>query len=238
MAPKTFTCNICNAEVSKPKSFAHLDGRACKHHQEAQDANASREQARANNLAAHKNKPRSWEKGFVEDPIDAPTQLSEFGIRDPNSYCWCCKKPGLYSHEFAKIALTAMGLARISGRGHEDVFSPDSMVSHIVTKVINQMGLKEAFVFKRFPIERDYPEWKLKQLVKDHTLQSIAQATMLVVLCTDCSKEYEFNWFYDHPKVDPANLAALSAVAREVGNKWAVEAIVKDLLDHNQPEKE
>lgn len=37
MPPKTFTCVICNQEVSKRKSLAFSDGRACRDHEEVKE---------------------------------------------------------------------------------------------------------------------------------------------------------------------------------------------------------
>lgn len=205
MAAKTFTCVICQAEVSKPQSYAYKDGRACRHHPEVQESHTVAEQAKKDNLEQHKNKPR----GFMHqhDPAEHKSLLAHYGMKDPNEHCWSCHEDGVYEHIIMERYLINMSKAELRSSDPIPVFEikdgnfvPNQQVQEMVRK---ELGEDKA-TLRRLDVATDYPDWKLKQVLNKKNQQDkmqLVRMTGMIVLCKECAKEYQFPWPYAHEMV-------------------------------------
>ena len=205
MTIKTFKCVICEAEVSKPQSYLYLNGRACRHHPEVQEAHEVSENSKVANLEKHKlHIEERQEFGFSE-------------IKNPNGYCWCCKKDGLYAHLVYERLAINLAKSRLEGT-QENVFDPEAT---FLKKTRDEVG---TIVLKRFPIPLDYPEWKLKQLFKgDPTEIQISRLSEVAVICYECANEFGFDWNYNKPKFEDAK--------KQFETMVVVGSIMKPMVD-------
>jgi hypothetical protein len=118
-----FTCKICGQQVSKRKSYAYADGRACKIHQEAQETNQGRiDDKKAKDDAAEearkakeerRNKPRDWR---------ATATVMHQG-------CWKCRKQGITLHQYYLNML--VGLERENLKGEFNFFANPSRTAEL-----------------------------------------------------------------------------------------------------------
>lgn len=105
---KTFTCVICGEEVSKRKSFAFENGRACKTHQEAADATQERlDKEQADREA----KAKAQEKRSHERLFGRPQQQLGWCKK----HCWICEKEGFAPEEVPMRMLIALEKQRQKG---------------------------------------------------------------------------------------------------------------------------
>lgn len=230
MSIKTFTCKVpgCGKEVTKPKSFAYQSGRACKEHPEAIAANEASQNKVTSNLAAHKHAPRPWEKGYKSetDGVDAMNSMFE-NTRNPHTYCWHCNKNGVYNHIIAQRMLVNISKAEMMGLGKSNPFDPESPHYELIRK-----ELGEVVPLKQFPIAKEYPDWKLKQLVSSR-MDIPARMIGSAILCNDCAKEFKFDWNFDLPKFDaltPDAMAFLGFAAKEFGKEVASEELAAEMI--------
>lgn len=98
MPAKTFICKICGETVSKPKSYAYKDGRACRAHEEtikehnAREAKAVLDKRREEERAKRREEDRRLER----EEKDALFK----SIETRNAPCHCCRrKDGLWPQD-------------------------------------------------------------------------------------------------------------------------------------------
>ena len=61
-----------------------------------------------------------------------------------------------------------------------------------------------------------------------------AQMLRLVVLCEVCTKEFEFDWSYDKPKIEDLSLdklAAFGVIGEKIGDDIASGEIANEVLN-------
>jgi len=232
MSHKTYVCKICQASVTKPQSFAYKDGRACRTHPEAQQAH---EQATVQQASIRDKAKRNRFSPFRQGGERAERPFEELipGFRNPNQYCWHCLKDGIYEKEVYFRILVNMSKAKLEGLGPINPFDPESPHYKLTRKDLGQN-----LILKRFIVEK-IPEWKLKQLVSNRDLVMVAQIAGLVVLCTDCSAEFGFDWYFDRPKVEDISIEdmlALGQVGEKIGDHFAMREILNRIF-HKEPKE-
>lgn len=196
MAIKTSKCVICGIDVTKPQSYAYKDGRACRHHPEVQHNHEIQEQAKKNDLEEHKVKPRTF--GEYKE-FDHESALRNMGIKNPNEYCWCCDKEGIYEHLIYERFLINMSKTELKSSESVPFFDIKedkiSLNNTVLSETKKQIGNKIAL--RRIVVIPDYPEWKLKQILKGRSGQDriqLVKMTGIIVLCNSCATEYDFAW--------------------------------------------
>ena len=204
MAAKTFTCVICQAEVSKPQSYAYKNGRACRHHPEVQEAHASSEQAKKEDLEQSKQRAErpAWNFNRNQPEMTRDEMFTAMGMKDPNKHCWCCHKDGIYEHIVLERYLINFSKSELQKPDTVPVFEviEGQLVPNqeVRDKVRQDLGNYEV-VLRRMDVPKDYPDWKLKQVLNQKGREDkmqLVRMTGLIVLCKDCAKEYEFPWVY------------------------------------------
>ncbi|EKD89723.1 MAG: hypothetical protein ACD_33C00002G0015 [uncultured bacterium] len=203
MAIKTFKCNICEAEVTKPKSYAYKDGRACRHHPEAIKAYEDNEQLKQKDINSHKeHKSRNCSDDHYNHI---------FNIRNPHEYCWCCKKDGIYNHLLAERVLINMSKSALQGN-LVNPFNPDSQ--HYA---LTREDIGDKIAIKQFPVYTSYPDWKLKQMFNnDDNKIMLARSTGIINLCQNCATKYEFDWIFDKPNFESSDLKMLATIGAAI----------------------
>lgn len=204
---KTFSCVICAATVTKPKSYAYKAGRACRSHQDAQTAHDVAETAKAEALKTAQTPKRM--QNF--NPLD---------IRHPDYYCWCCKKDGTPQHEVYQRLL--INIAKAELQGHKfNPFDPNTP-AYVMTR--DELGV----LIQRFAVDASYPDWKRKQILKgagDKIL--LTRMSECIVLCTECASTYEFG-------PNPTNLTEENYVRLKAAGFFA-QPIFDETSDHSEP---
>jgi hypothetical protein len=195
MSFKTFTCAICGAEVTKPKSYALADGkRACRIHQEAQDAHTQAVSSLEQKREAAKHKvASSWRNHRHAYPIGC--------------HCLHCKVCGVDTASLAMLRLEVMGAAKALG---QDTFSfdPEAFVNKLYAKAVVESYGKEPVAITRFTANTLKP-WQLKQLVANPMMREIVELVGVVALCNDCAKDFGF----ERPQPTITSLSLLANVA-------------------------
>lgn len=88
-------CVICGNEVSKRKSYAYKDGRACKEHREAQEA-AEKNKAKETKRVANWKRPKFKSYSGHDDPL----------IFKPR--CFVTGEPGIHQQDYMMRVVVAM----------------------------------------------------------------------------------------------------------------------------------
>lgn len=93
MPPKTFKCVICGEEVTKPKSYAYKDGRACRIHDGVQEHHDKSEQERIAKSTRKelKRKERTAHKAHMWAPSPEDQIFMEEKLKNSH-YCHVCGK--------------------------------------------------------------------------------------------------------------------------------------------------
>ena len=204
MAAKTFQCVICQAEVSKPQSYAYKNGRACRHHPEVQESHNASEQAKKEDLEQSKERaehPR-WNRDRIQPMMPSDDIFKTMGIKDPNKHCWCCHKDGIYEHIVFERFLINISKVELQSSDpvpafevKDGVFRPNQQIQDIVRKELGE----DKVILRRIEVSSEYPDWKLKQVLNKKNQQDkiqLVHMTGMIVLCMDCAKEYQFPWLY------------------------------------------
>lgn len=228
MAAKTFTCVICQAEVSKPQSYAYKNGRACRHHPEVQEAHCASEQAKKDDLKQSKHRAENPGWRWKQDPLPATEYLHQFGFKDPNKHCWCCHKDGLYEHIIMERFL--INMSKVELRSDKPIYAFEIKDGNFIPNqqvreaVIAELG--EQATLRRIEVPSDYPDWKLNQVLnkKDkEDKKQLVRMTGMIVLCKDCAKEYEFPWLYASQEASKEKLEHMMLVGHLI--KPAIDSV-------------
>lgn len=231
MAAKTFQCVICQAEVSKPQSYAYKDGRACRHHPEVQEAHGVSEQAKKADLeqSKHRAERPSWNFNKNQSEMTRDEMFTAMGVKDPNKHCWCCHKDGIYEHIIMERYLINMSKAELRSSEpvpvfdvKDGVFGPNEQVRDMVRKELGE----DKVPLRRIEVNATYPDWKLKQVINRKNQQDkvqLVRMTGMVVLCKDCAKEYEFPWLYASQEASKEKLEHMMLVGHLI--KPAIDSV-------------
>jgi len=212
MPPKSVKCVICGEEVSKRQTYLvdeKTGERACKRHQEAQDAKESLERQREDEKARKESERRERRQ-----------QMHSHGeARMPTSpSCMLCRREGVYEADaFARLAVN-MEKGRLLSK---DV-NPFLRDSWHLKQTKAELG--GAVILKAFPLEQSkHVSRQLKGWLKD-----AAQLLGFVALCFECAEKAKMDWAYDMPKVDLETLALIGAAAKDAVSKQAIKEIFRD----------
>ena len=228
MAAKTFQCVICQAEVSKPQSYAYKDGRACRHHPEVQEVHVASEQVKKDELDQSKYRAENphWKWKSHQQP--ALQSLEDMGFKNPNKYCWCCNKDGIYEHIIMERFL--INMSKVELRSDKPIpafeikdgnFVPNQQVREAV---IAELG--EQATLRRIEVASDYPDWKLNQVINKkgkEDKKQLVRMTGMIVLCKDCAKEYDFPWLYSCQEASKEKLEHMMLVGHLI--KPAIDSV-------------
>lgn len=204
MPAKTFQCVICQAEVSKPQSYAYKNGRACRHHPEVQESHNASEQAKKEDLEQSKRRAERpvWNFNKNQPSMTGDEMFTAMGIKDPNKHCWCCHKDGVYEHLIYERFLINFSKAELKSSDPVATFEVKDGVfglnQQIIEAVKKELG-EDNVILRRIEVSSEYPDWKLKQVLNKKNQQDkihLVHMTGLIVLCVDCAKEYQFPWIY------------------------------------------
>ena len=114
---KEFICKICGETVSKRKSYVYEDGRACKKHQEALEANKQAEEKKKRDFEKTKNRNSFQEMrrrdmgrfGLQEGTDLTMKKLEKYSPENPyHPKCWTCGIKGMVEQDYAARMLIEM----------------------------------------------------------------------------------------------------------------------------------
>jgi hypothetical protein len=178
MGHKTFTCSICGETVTKPQSYSLPDGsRACRTHQEAQDAR----QAIINDEAAKRQQAKeAFENRKNRFRREMPS--------DTNCNCAHCKAKGVMRNILAMIRLECSAIARSISEPEFDL-NEDGYVNQIYRKIVTEM-FGEVVGVTRYDVS-SLEDWQINQLVKDPEMKMVVKMAKIVVLCQKCADEFK-----------------------------------------------
>ena len=114
--PSNFVCVICGKPVSKRQSYAYQNGRACKIHQETQQANQQKiEEKKQHDLKIHQEKQQAEER--------RKKKLESYlrPVRSIQNMCWKCKNEGITLQQYFMQML--VGLEREHLKGEFNLFT-------------------------------------------------------------------------------------------------------------------
>ena len=212
---KTFTCTICNKEVTKRKSYAVVNGRACREHKEAQVAKDESQVKIKNSLKKAKKPKRS------------------FGGERPESLslkprCFLCGEPGLQQDEwYLRWMVEQEKYEFVHGRV-ANIFDPKEM-----RQAVGKLADERCLFFvkwegKNTKIKLDYHTY---EMVKQ--FESLLGTAMLLV-CGQCVDEKGFETEISKvgKKIEFDDLAKYAAVfdvlVKPVIQKMTVSELVQE----------
>jgi len=215
MPVKMFTCEVCGEQVSKRKSYAHGEGRACKTHEEAQESHKKSEEQRELNL----KKRTGRSKGDRPNSSNTPKPLMK-------PMCWTCGSNAIPLSEWARYQLVAMEKVNLQ---HKNINAMEmlrlqneearKMLPEDVSVVVNIIHIKED---------------KQLEKVLNRTRKRFRDAVKLgrgTCICSGCAKSIGIKW-QDERLTEKAmeNSAMLGAVYELSGMKEANAKIAEEMI--------
>ena len=163
MPPKTFVCSICGKIVSKPKSYALVDGkRACREHEESQTDHKKLEEAKKKEIKSLediKNQRDEWRRknnDFRSGPV-----------------CFCCYEDGMMAREFYSKILLSHEVGEVLKGSPINIFKGEGIVRGVAP---DKMLL--TFV--------EIPERLVSRLYNRSTMDAARLMNCVVPLCNKC----------------------------------------------------
>jgi len=214
-------CVICSQPVSKRKSFQYQNGRACKHHEEAQEVNANKQRAETAKRAAEakalkRGESRCRETFDWDKQVDKGKKLREW----MDTHCWRCGKEGVTRQLFAARMLIGMEKRRL--KGDMEVFN--------VPRQREAAGLAGVLCLTMFRPPRDN---KVYEYLK-YKVRELASFVGAVQLCPECAKlnglDFKKAWNPETPELNLKLMAAIGGVYEVSGMKSAVETVAREEL--------
>lgn len=171
-----FQCVVCSEQVSRPKSFAYKEGRACRTHEEVtQSAEAkmkAQEQARITAATPKKN-------SFHRD-----TSVSIISMR-----CFCCKDEVVRRDVFSVGMLKAIAKARSKGENENWLTDADSPVKSYLREELG-VGATVEKIADVYDVS-DFSDKKIVALAKgNRDTLSVMKFTNAALLCEPCAKNF------------------------------------------------
>jgi len=207
MPPSNFTCPICGDEVSKRQSYAYKGGRACKAHQEAQEAKEKNDQS----IAAKRK--RVQEK--FEKRRESPRDLLDPSFLD--RHCWSCGNEGVSRQNHATNMLLAMARERLRGE------------FNLLTNPLKTLELAGYTKDTRFLLQ--YPDSSKVNIIKE--AQFPAVMLKFVILCQHCATDvgYDPAQRADElaPRLTPEAMSTMMAVGSMSGINDEIAELAKEL---------
>lgn len=223
MAIKTFKCTVCGEEVTKPQSYAYKEGRACRSHAEVQQHFESQEKPKVNNTY----------KSKLADPIAFDSfdkAMLRMRIKNPNEHCWCCEQEGVYESIIYERFLVNM--SKVEMKSSEPIAMLEVSETGIrLNKLIldeTRKELGDKVPLRRMPIDSNFPDRKLKDILNQDKLQ-LAHLTNNIVLCNTCATSNSFEWEYVRDNnIGVKELMALGSFAKHLFDTVAAAEIATE----------
>jgi len=192
MPIKMFTCVICGKEVTRKKSYAYKNGRACRIHEKVMQDFLKREKERKNDIELNfKNTKNKQNHLYNREPLFIPT-LS----------CWFCGKEGIdYSDYIYRILVT------INRPDKQDHISEFLLYGKgpITEKVRKDIGDKIIVrKFENINLSKD----QVHNMLND-TFKSIYKFTNVFIACPECCKKNSIQFA---PVVKPPSIETLHMI--------------------------
>jgi hypothetical protein len=191
MAIKEFTCSICGATVTKPKSFALGNGtRACRTHETVITEREEKEKNEKDRLKKIVEKKEEW----PGPSRDTDFSFEKLSIRKPNSYCWCCSKDGIESKQLIPVIMELMLEANQLNLPILNLTATEEDIENSEKKPTVYSYIQEKL--KRYLVERNMVQLNIFQIEKNpkielhnFLLNSLARATGVFWCCTECATQ-------------------------------------------------
>ena len=227
MPPNEYTCTICAATVSKRQSYAVEGGRACKTHQEAQQAATDRKEQEKVERAEHDPEKRMKETARRYGTLPWPA------FRDPNTYCWSCNADGISQQEYFFRLSVLMEKAPLLGIPFNILFPSDEALAFIRKEIQHS---KVIFVVESEPLK----DWQLRQLIRKTEMQQIARMVGKCCICSECVEKFKLDPV--RPKLIPLDtMLLIGSLVRPVVRRIAEQEIMQEgqaLIDQLNKEQE
>lgn len=217
MAGKEYTCVICGETVSKRKSTAYKDGRACKTHTEAQEAlNASqaKETKRMRKMTYETAcKEEIREKRILRKSKQRQKQRERMGTFIDGHRCWCCAQLGITLQEAMTMTMLGSKVASMKGE-HASLLNPRENLEYVgISKDITVIGPHHCN--KDYKLHRD--------------IRFYVKGMKIFNLCHDCAKK--LNAEPVRPKTENLTMEKMALMASVVDGpltNLASEVIAKE----------
>lgn len=181
MPPKSYTCVICNKEVSKRTSYAVKDGRACRSHEKAQSAHAGREEKYLDLSKAHAASRRFTNNSYLSIIRNSGRHhlQKEFEeLMEDTTRCHICRKQGVHVDEFLMTIALANTIEEASIC--EMLLGKAEPILDIQIEMMPKVILPA-----ELPAERKFT-------INPVLVKAIDQGVLdLIFTCGDCRKKYD-----------------------------------------------
>lgn len=159
-----FTCTVCGKIVTRRKSYAFKNGRACKEHNEVSESLLVR-----NEIEIAKQRSKDIRQGDrIGDRIVKAKKISDWG----KTHCWICKSDGLEGSKFWEILLDTFGTGLVSNV--EDLFKHEKIAGKKILIQFPHMGTK---IFNKLDM----------RMIRDATMTGHA------VICPTCAEDHNLD---------------------------------------------
>jgi len=201
MPPKMFTCVICGENVSKPKSAAYGEGRACRIHPEVSDELAqNREQQTKHNARIRYESEHAEEIRMEKIRKDRERRDAEFAW--PQNHCWSCGCEGITYKEHNLRMLIGMEKLILQGQ-IPNLFTDDG---HKV--ILEAAGYKEG---EKVNLLFMWTDSSPNEVPVNRRAIEIYQFTRCLQLCPKCSDKGGFDMKIQFD-IKPGQLEAASKI--------------------------
>ncbi len=207
MPPKTFKCCVCGEEVSKRQSYNTSSGRACRSHDEAQEAHVLNEEDRRRQAGERKIEKKNRHKNRDDFyPSQTPEDREFKKMASSARVCHFCKKEGMTLQD----VFLASALAIHEARDQKDISFIDLMKGiSDGQKTIAPNTIISVKIPKRFEVRINKILFSLVQVGIIDSLQA----------CGECVKKYKLEmtdklreYLENPPKINVKQALMLSAV--------------------------
>ena len=232
MSNKTFTCNICGKEgITKPKSFAHNGGRACRKHKEAQESHNESERERKKSLRigggfppekksfASKAEERRYNMNKGRKPekcFQAFVPPTEEEISKCHNSCWICEKDGIDVRLVYERMLVNMNRPGMKDNfNFLDFFTGKGPVHDKTRKDLGIAEDSDKVIIRRFYDLELLPAQKFE--IKKKEYKQLYDFAKYSVFCAGCCEKFRIKFVPDMPRdIDLSNLSVLGKLSEEI----------------------
>jgi len=208
-----FKCSICGKQVSRRKSYAIGDGkRACREHQEAQEASAKL-QAETKRAHAAGTKPRKVREKKEPKRFDMPS-------------CWGCMLPGIPAWEFYQRVL-------IDWKKYEFTHPNEKIIPGLVNSErfdselrakLKRLGVEAVLYFLKEPA-KGFPQEFMDSLSQDQMMAF--DVVHAVWVCQECADKYGL-LLPEPPKVTVEQMFKLGSLTQPIYEQQALAEMARD----------
>jgi hypothetical protein len=191
----TFRCEICGCEVSKRQSYQYGQGRACKKHQEANEANNEKQNILKSHLKEDLRK--ASQKHSSHD-------FSNFRI---GPQCWGCHCNGFMLQDFYAQMLISMEKVQMREQTEGKSFNIIELMNESRKDAFETLG-SNLTVLVPYPVSKNLVHDVCRATRASHGLVSLAEC---IVLCKTCADKAKL--VYKPPKLSTEQLYNWASVS-------------------------